>query len=110
MRALTVFVFAAALGAQQRTSLNGEWTIDGKPVRVPGAFETALGVDFDGIARYRRELPLPAEQGAIEHVRIEFAAVATHATVLDLHIEGGDESAALEAIKTLIENRFDETE
>ena len=35
---------------------------------------------------------------------------AGRGTVLDLHIEGGDESAALEAIKTLIENRFDETE
>ena len=31
-------------------------------------------------------------------------------TVLDLQIEGDDEEAALEAIQTLIENRFDEAE
>ncbi len=31
-------------------------------------------------------------------------------TVLDLHIEGADEKAALEAIQTLIDNRFDEAE
>jgi phosphocarrier protein len=29
-------------------------------------------------------------------------------TVLDIHIDGEDEEAALEALKTLIENRFDE--
>jgi phosphocarrier protein len=31
-------------------------------------------------------------------------------TVLDLQIDGRDEVAALEALKTLIENRFDEPE
>ncbi len=31
-------------------------------------------------------------------------------TVLDLHIEGDDEKAALEALRTLIDNRFDEAE
>jgi phosphocarrier protein len=31
-------------------------------------------------------------------------------TVLDLQIEGRDEEAALEALKKLIENRFDEPE
>lgn len=31
-------------------------------------------------------------------------------TVLDLHIEGDDENAALEALTTLIGNRFDEAE
>lgn len=31
-------------------------------------------------------------------------------TVLDLHVEGRDEDAALEALKNLIENRFDEPE
>lgn len=31
-------------------------------------------------------------------------------TVLDLHIEGEDEDAALEALQTLIRNRFDEPE
>ena len=31
-------------------------------------------------------------------------------TVLDLQIEGDDEDAALEAIRTLIDNRFDEAE
>lgn len=31
-------------------------------------------------------------------------------TVLDLKIHGSDEEAALDALKTLIENRFDEAE
>lgn len=31
-------------------------------------------------------------------------------TVLDVHIEGSDEQAALEALQTLIDNRFDEAE
>lgn len=31
-------------------------------------------------------------------------------TVLDVQIDGSDEEAALEALKTLIENRFDEAE
>lgn len=31
-------------------------------------------------------------------------------TVLDLHIEGSDEEAALEALEALIANRFDEPE
>ena len=31
-------------------------------------------------------------------------------TVLDIEIEGSDEEAALKALKTLIENRFDEAE
>ena len=31
-------------------------------------------------------------------------------TVLDVQIEGSDEQAALDALKTLIENRFDEAE
>ncbi|HDY83370.1 MAG: HPr family phosphocarrier protein [Gammaproteobacteria bacterium] len=31
-------------------------------------------------------------------------------TILDLKIHGSDEEAALAALKTLIENRFDETE
>ncbi len=35
---------------------------------------------------------------------------AAKGTVLDLKIEGSDEEAALEAISTLIDNRFDEPE
>ena len=31
-------------------------------------------------------------------------------TVLDVEIDGSDEEAALEALKTLIDNRFDEAE
>lgn len=31
-------------------------------------------------------------------------------TVLDIEIDGSDEESALEALKTLIENRFDEAE
>ena len=35
---------------------------------------------------------------------------AGQGTVLDLHIDGSDEDAALEAIIALINNRFDESE
>jgi phosphocarrier protein len=35
---------------------------------------------------------------------------AGQGTVLDLHIDGSDEQAALEALQTLIANRFDEAE
>jgi hypothetical protein len=84
---LFVLAFAALpLAAQTRVPLDGEWQVrpEAKPdgwsaITVPSAFETALGVAFDGVAVYRRTLPLPAEKVAA--VRIEFAAVATHATV-----------------------------
>lgn len=87
MRVLVAALLAASsLLGQQRVALGGRWEIraerDGaawQPVDVPAAFETALGVDFDGIARYRRPLPLPAVRCAA--VRLEFAAVATLATV-----------------------------
>lgn len=77
---------ALPLAAQARVPLDGAWQIrpendaDGwRAVQVPAAFETALGVVFDGVAVYRRTLPLPAEKAAA--VRVEFDAVATHATV-----------------------------
>jgi hypothetical protein len=80
---------ASGLAAQQRLSLAGTWELaveaDGaasafdRRIEVPGPFETALGTSFDGVARYRRTLPLPKER--VARVRIEFAAVATHATV-----------------------------
>jgi hypothetical protein len=83
---LAAVLVAGVAAAQQRVSLNGEWQLaaelpDAKPVRVqvPAAFETALGVGFDGAARYRRTLPLPPQR--VQHVRVEFAAVATHAIV-----------------------------
>jgi hypothetical protein len=91
MKPTTMLLFAA-LGsaapvvAQTRVSLDGEWQIrrDGEPqawqpIRVPAAFETVLGTTFDGIAVYRRTLPLPATPAT--RTRIEFDAVATHATV-----------------------------
>ncbi|MFT4512296.1 MAG: hypothetical protein ACI89X_002734 [Planctomycetota bacterium] len=88
--AFTAFFAAFVTGtttAQQRTSLDGIWEIrrEQEPetsfqaVHVPGAFETVLGNDFDGIARYRRKLPLPEER--TDRVYAEFDAVATHAQV-----------------------------
>ncbi len=82
---------------QQRESLDGTWSlrrdVDGRaadpavPVQVPAAFETALGTDFDGIAWYEREFAVPADHRG--QVRIEFAAVATHATVFCNGVEVG---------------------
>jgi hypothetical protein len=82
-----VVAFAVVpLAAQQRQSLAGEWQIrvEAEPdawraITVPRAFETVLGERFDGVARYRRTLPLPAQK--VQAVRVEFAAVAMHATV-----------------------------
>ena len=83
--------------AQQRVSLAGAWQVapigqDGTAgaevaIDVPSPFETALGTNYDGVARYRRVLPLPAERRA--HVAIEFRAVATHATVRINGVEVG---------------------
>jgi hypothetical protein len=89
MRALVLLsLLPTALPGQQRVSLAGTWQIrpeqaaadaGWQAIVVPSAFESALGTTFDGIARYRRPLPLPAQRCAA--VRIEFHAVATHATV-----------------------------
>ena len=70
---------AVVVAAQQRIALDGEWQRDGGTITVPAAFETAMGVDFDGVVTYRRALPLPARR--VQHARVEFAAVATHAVV-----------------------------
>jgi hypothetical protein len=96
----TLLPFAAAatlllpsLAAQSpptRISLDGVWQLAPEPrdpkqpwphqAAVPAAFEQVLGAAFDGVAWYRRLLPLTATaQGA--RVSVEFAAVATHATV-----------------------------
>jgi hypothetical protein len=97
MLRLVVVLFACVTGlaAQQRVPLDGSWEIRPetptagawRPVAVPAAFEEALGVDYDGVARYRRQLPLPTKRCAA--VRVEFAAVATHATVLCNGVEVG---------------------
>ncbi|MCA8973088.1 MAG: hypothetical protein KDC98_00120 [Planctomycetes bacterium] len=85
---IVALALAASLAAQRRIPLDGTWQLRPEPgsaaaapidATVPAAFEDALGTAFDGIARYRRVLPLPAERSP--HVRVEFAAVATHATV-----------------------------
>jgi hypothetical protein len=84
---LLALAFAALpLAAQTRVPLDGTWQVrpeaepDGfRAIAVPSAFETALGTTFDGVAIYRRTLPLPA--GKVAAVRVEFDAVATHATV-----------------------------
>jgi hypothetical protein len=82
------------LSAQERISLDGVWSSRSEPLddanpaphetNVPAAFETVYGPQFDGVVRYRRTLPLPKKpppKERVETVRLEFAAVATHATV-----------------------------
>ena len=49
-----------------------------------------------------------AALGGVE--RSVMMLAAGKGTVLDLHIQGDDEDAALEALETLIANRFDEAE
>ena len=86
---ITCLLVAPPATAQQRQSLDGIWEIrdeaspDNAPyqqIHVPGAFEVVLGNNFDGIARYRRTLPLPSVR--TNRVFVEFDAVATHARVL----------------------------
>ena len=88
------------LAAQQRVPLDGLWQlgrdVPAAPERVydlaievPSTFETVLGHTFDGVAWYRRTLPLSAaDQG--RSIWIEFAAVATHARVFCNGIELGE--------------------
>ncbi|MEY4672544.1 MAG: Beta-galactosidase [Planctomycetota bacterium] len=75
---------------QERRVLDGTWelatggTVDAlrweQAAAVPGAFEDVLGTAFDGVAWYRRKLPLGAmDRGS--RVRVHFGAVATHAQV-----------------------------
>ncbi len=84
------FVLLAALTSvalgQHRQSLAGTWQLRAEladatwqPAPVPSAFEHTLGTTFDGLGRYRRALPLPTTK--CQRVRLEFGAVATHATV-----------------------------
>ncbi|MBM4016392.1 MAG: hypothetical protein FJ293_15690 [Planctomycetes bacterium] len=98
-RAGLVLAWAAtSTSAQQRESLDGAWQIGvptpaaglryDKTVAVPGAFEAALGVEFDGVAWLRRTLPLRPEQRDAR-VRVEFAAAATAARVLVNGVEVG---------------------
>lgn len=82
-------VVCTTLTAQERIPLDGTWTARSEPldeahpaphdIPVPAAFETVFGPQFDGVVRYVRTLPLPQQK--VAHVRVEFAAVATHATV-----------------------------
>lgn len=82
-----IATLAATVATQTRTSLDGIWQIrreqdpeaSYQPIHVPNAFETVLGTQFDGIARYRRRLPLPDQR--TDRVYAEFDAVATHAQV-----------------------------
>ncbi len=109
MSTTVALLVAVAAFAQQRIPLNGPWEIAPEPaaaatatagtrsappprydqtVTVPSAFETALGVDFDGVAWLRRTLPLTEEQRGAR-VRVEFAAAATAARVLVNGVEVG---------------------
>ncbi|MBL8752240.1 MAG: hypothetical protein JNK15_02980 [Planctomycetes bacterium] len=85
MRALVLVLLLGSVVAQQRVPLDGTWQVrpeadanGWRDVAVPAAFETALGIEFDGVAIYRRTLPAGKPTA---HTRLEFAAVATHATV-----------------------------
>lgn len=51
-----------------------------QPIPVPGAFETVLGDDFDGVATYRRNFTIPADFPG-ERLLIQFDAAATEAHV-----------------------------
>lgn len=88
----------AVAATQERIDLDGPWQIAAaetavglrfdRTIAVPAAFEEALGAEFDGVAWYRRTLPLgEGQRGA--HVRIEFAAAATAARVLLNGVEVG---------------------
>lgn len=96
-RCLAGLLLTASLLAQDRVPLDGTWELcreqgEARPydlkVQVPATFETALGIDFDGVAWYRRSLPLDASRRGAT-VRVEFAAVATEARVFCNGVEVG---------------------
>ena len=92
MRALlAILCLLSAVAGQQRLPLDGTWQLrTGEPdapggaydlaVEVPAAFETVLGANFDGVAWYRLPLSLRQDWRG-RAIRVEFAAVASHATV-----------------------------
>jgi len=90
---------AAASGApltnppttRERIDLGGVWEIrpDGatgdaeegwRPIVVPASWETALGLEFDGIAVYRKSFRVP-ESAAGRRVLVRFLGAATEARV-----------------------------
>lgn len=98
--AAALFTAPAPARAQQRSSLNGTWEIGvetkagarpeaWREAKVPAPFEDALGSGFDGVAWYRCPLPLASSGPAGTRVRVEFAAVATAATVFCNGVEVG---------------------
>lgn len=92
--AILMALAPAALAAQERLQLEDGWTFapavaDGErppddrfgPIVVAQAWEHTAGTDFDGIGWYRRSLQLDAAWRTSARVRLEFAAVATHARI-----------------------------
>jgi hypothetical protein len=92
---------AIAVRAQERIRLDDGWTFaierDGarppddafQPIRVPAPFEEFAGPTFDGVGWYRRTLTRPRHASADATLRVDFAAVATHATVFADGVEIG---------------------
>lgn len=82
--ALTLLALLAP-GERAEHPIDGPWRISTDDttwtdVRVPDAFETALGAEFDGIATYRTSFEVPPGFAG-DRLLIEFEAVATEATV-----------------------------
>jgi hypothetical protein len=87
---LATLLLCDMAAAQERIALDGRWELGAEgsngaheytlSVSVPAAFETVLGTGFDGVAWYRRTLPLSEEQQGAR-VRLELEAVATYAQV-----------------------------
>lgn len=90
---------AADLPPRRVTDLAGIWEIraDGDdewlPIAVPASWETVLGVDFDGVAWYRRTVPLPADLAG-RRVLLRFWGAATEATVWLNEVELGSHLGA----------------
>lgn len=66
-------------GQDERWSQPGQLP-EGQPIAVPGAWETALGTDYDSVAWYWRDVTIPAVQAG-DSVLLRFEAAATGATV-----------------------------
>ena len=88
--------------AQREFTIQNKLGIHARPaaqfVKTASKFTSEIRVEKDG------------EEVDGKSIMSVMMLAAGKGTILDLQIEGRDEEAALEALKTLIENRFDEPE
>lgn len=108
-----IILLAAPFAERGVLDLDGVWSVttddpgddaaEWREIDVPSAFETALGIDFDGVATYRRTFVVPSDFPG-ERVVLSFDAAAT---AVEVALNGQDVGSHLGGWTTF---RFDVTE